>query len=115
MPTRFVAPAQVVLDANGDGQVVVGPSSADWLVRTTSVSTSTAVKRPTVILYLGGISDATFLEGTNSGSGDISNTEHLMVPGDLLYAVWAGGDAGARATLRVAGIAYSTGEGIEAF
>jgi hypothetical protein len=114
MPTPFTQPVQVTLDGTGAGQVVIGPAGFDWLVRRTSVKTSTAVKQPTATLYRGGVSDAAFLEGSFSGANDASDTVHLMQPGELLYCVWSGGDAGARATLVVSGLAYPPGEGIGA-
>jgi len=113
MPTPFAQPVQTVLDAGGAGQVVIGPAGVDWIVKLVTVSTSSAVKQPTASIYLGGVSPATLLEGSSSGSRDSSDTVYLMQPGDLLYCTWSGGDAGATATLRVAGLAYPPGEGIE--
>jgi len=101
--TRFVRSGQVTLDSAGEGQVTIGcPSGARWKVETTTTST-TSTTRTTASLYLGSPSPAAFLEGTYAGNRDTSNTVHQVLGGEILTCTWSGGDAGATATLRVAG------------
>lgn len=109
----FTAADSVVLDATGAGTVSLGPAGVDWVVRQTTVSTSTAVKKPQAITYLGGVSQAHQLDASFSGDGDASDTVFLLQPGTQLYAVWTGGDVGAKAFLRLSGIAWPAGQGIE--
>lgn len=110
--TPFVVPKTVRLDAAGEGQVEIGPAGQDWVTSLISVSTSTAVKKPLVSLYKGGISTANLLEDTYGN--DAYNDPVLLQPGELLYVTWAGGDVGATATLRVAGKSYPAGQGAAA-
>lgn len=105
-----MAPASVVLDSDGTGSCTVSPSGTDWLVMHTSVSTSTAVLKSRCDIILNGESDP--FEGTHSGSRDSSDTRHLVMAGETITAKWTGGDAGARATLRVSGVQVQTGHGV---
>ena len=99
----FKAVEQVTLNAAGGGQVTLSPPGVDWQITLASCSTSTRVKEPVFKLYMDGTSDANFLEGTYSGSQDATDTPHYVPAGSQLIGVWTGGDAGARATLRVTG------------
>lgn len=112
-PLRFSQTAQTVLDANGNGQVALGPPGADWVVTATTLATSTSVNQPIGNIYLGAVSQAALIDGTYSGSGDTSDTKYLLSAGEQVIATWTGGDAGAKATLRVAGLAWPSGQGAE--
>lgn len=109
-PARFTAVASVVLDASGDGSATVAPAGLDWLVMHTRVSTSTDTLIPGCDIHLNGESSA--YEGTLTGSGDESDTRHLVAAGESIEARWTGGDAGATATLRVSGVQIEPGHGI---
>lgn len=110
-PVRFSQTAVTKLDVNGNGQVGLGPPGADWVVMTTTVATSTAVKQPIANTYVGAVSQGTLLDGTYSGAGDTSDTRYLLTAGEQVIATWTGGDAGAQASLRVAGLAWPAGQG----
>lgn len=110
MALRDSIPAQTILDANGGGEASITVRS-EFLVEHTRVSTSTTVNQPKALLRLNGED----FEGTRSGgTGDVSDTRHLMLPNDTLTCVWTGGDPGATATLRIRGLAYPPGQGIKA-
>ena len=113
-PVRTSGSASVKLDANGNGQCSVGPAGVDWVITTTTVSTATAVKQPIANLYLNGVSQANLVDGTYTGSGDTTDTKHLLQPGEQLYATWTGGDPGTLAFLRVGAMAYPAGQGAAA-
>lgn len=111
-PTPFSNSARVVLDATGSGTANLGPGGVDWIVRTTTVSASTSVLQAQANTYHGGVSPANLVDGTLSGSsGDTSDTVMLLQPGDQLYCVWSGGDPGATAFMRCAGVSYPAGQG----
>lgn len=99
----FRAAGQVKLDATGTGQVTLAPPGIGWDVTLVSVTTSTRVKEPVFKLYADAVADASFLQGSFSGSQDASDTPLRVAPGQFLIGVWTGGDAGATATLRVSG------------
>jgi hypothetical protein len=109
---QFTASDRAVLDASGNGTASVGPMGADWVIRTTTVSTSTQVRKPQANTYRGGVSQANLVDGSSSGQGDTSDTVVLLQPGEQLSCVWTGGDVGATAFLRVTGVAYPAGQGI---
>lgn len=114
-PQRFVSPAQVKLDASGNGQVTVSPGSVDWVTTLITVSTSTATKHPQANLYLDQVAPTCLLEGTYTGDNDSTNTSHLVQSSQQLICAWTGGDPGATATVRVTGLAYPPGQGVQAF
>ena len=91
------------LDSSGSGQVDLSPpAGVTWEVSSVSCVTSTRVKEPVFKLYLDAVSDTAFLEGSFSGSQDTTGTPRT-VRDRTLIGVWTGGDAGARATMIVAG------------
>jgi len=99
----FRSAGSTKLDATGAGQVTIAATGPGWTVRHLSINTSTAVKEPTFRLYLDLVSPTSLLEGSYSGSQDSSDTVHTVQGGQLLIGVWAGGDAGAVATMLVSG------------
>lgn len=110
--TQFTASDRAILDATGHGVATIGPAGVDWVIRTTTVSTSTSVKKPQANTYRGGVSQANLVDGSSSGQGDTSDTVILLQPGEQLSCVWDGGDAGATAFLRVTGVAWPAGQGV---
>lgn len=111
-PTPFTASTRVILDATGQGVASIGPAGVDWLIKTTTVSATTQVLQSQANTYHGGVSPANLVDGTLSGSsGDTSDTVILLQPGEQLFCQWTGGDAGASAFLRVAGLSYPAGQG----
>jgi hypothetical protein len=106
----FRATGVTTLDANGAGQVVLAtPSGVDWMITHKELKVATNTKEPTATLYRGSPSPAGFLEGSYTGSHDTSSAHHLFRSGEILTCVWALGDAGARAELRIAGAQYPPG------
>lgn len=94
----------VTLDSSGSGTVKIGPTSSGqtWRITRASVQTSTAVKVPQALLYQG--NKTTFISGTVSGSNDTDDALNVLLTGSgYIMCVWTGGDAGAVATLTVAG------------
>lgn len=102
--------AQVTLDGSGNGTARTGPLSAreTWHPATASVRASSAVSEATCLTYIGDSpTQANFIDGTFSGSSGDSTDRVAGVPniktGWYVWAVWAGGDPGATATLNVNG------------
>lgn len=96
----------VTLDGSGNGSVKVGLTQASTVLapRLGIVSTSTANNTPECILYRGSSTaplayiDSTF-QGNGDSTGKVAGT--LYYPGQFIWAVWTGGDAGATATFQV--------------
>lgn len=109
-PQPFNRPASVTLNGAGYGYCTVTvPNGVSWEVDLLSVSTTAgfnATTNPPVCnLYRDSAPNQShFVEGTNSGNGDTSNTVHRLSGGDSLTAEWVGGTAATIATLRVQGM-----------
>lgn len=102
----------VVLDGSGNGTVQLTPDgpSEHWQATLASVKASSNTKEASCKIYAGpSATDQFFVDGTLSGStGD--STDRLAGydiartgPFPSIWAVWAGGDVGATATLVLAG------------
>lgn len=114
----------VTLDGSGNGVAVCGPTGLGnvWVPIQVAVSTSTNVSTPIANLYLGPLlppmslkvllktSQVTNLGGTATANNDsIGFVSNLTVPqGQALIVQWAGGDAGATATMVVTGTQIAT-------
>ncbi len=106
--TQLQIGASVVLDGSGNGQITLGPSITreHWDLVSADVSVSTAVLEATCVLYQAtGPTPTQRLGGTATGStGDTCGlTGVTLMPGQVILAVWAGGDAGKTATLAIVG------------
>lgn len=100
--------AAVVLDAGGNGTASAGPAIPGevWTPAAVSVKCSSHAAEALCTIYAGGgISGATFVDGTTWGSSGDSTTNLAgnLYPGQQIYAVWAGGDPGTTASLSVTG------------
>jgi hypothetical protein len=99
--------ASVVLDANGDGTASCGPQlpGTSWQPTSIAVSVSTNASEAQCNIYLGLSAEAGSLLGaTSTGStGDSDDCSQTVWPGQLLIAVWTGGDPRAVATMSVFG------------
>ena len=97
----------VTLDANGNGTVFIGPQLAfqRWKPSNAACSVSSNTKEPTFYLYNGRTTDQSRrVGGTWTGSNDQTDLNGIVLyPGSVLTGVWAGGDAGATATLSLTG------------
>lgn len=99
--------ANTVLDANGNGQVTLSPSSSRtvWNVSTIAVSGSSVNSIPSANAYLGSLQ----LGGTWSGTNDADNVGVMVWPGQSIVVKWSGGDPGAAASAYVYGTVTTTG------
>jgi hypothetical protein len=101
------ATAQVTLDASGNGTAFTGPGSflEVWSDLTVSVRCSTNVKEALCSVFTGASTDpGNYACGTTWGStGDSSTNVGTVQMGGNVFAVWTGGDAGAKATLSITG------------
>lgn len=104
----------VTLNGAGVGQAQIGPTLPGeiWQVGgpaaplTAAVSASSNTNEATAKIYAGGgVSGATFVDGTTWGStGDsTSKFANPVYAGQQVFAVWTGGDPGAIATLVITG------------
>lgn len=102
------ASASVVLDSGGNGTASTGPAvpGTVWNPAVVSVKASSNAKEAQCSIYAGGgVSAAEFQDGTTWGStGDsTSNVPGPVYPGQVITAVWTGGDPGATATVSITG------------
>jgi hypothetical protein len=102
--------ASVTLDGSGNGTLKMTPYSGTltWLPSIASVKASSANAEASCKIYIGpSATDQWFIDGTLSGStGDSTDRvagRQVDTHGNALWAVWSGGDAGAVATMTVAG------------
>lgn len=100
--------ATVTLDGTGAGTVKLGPRIGQrWNITNAAVKIPNAVKVPSASIYVGGSpTDANFVDGTFTGNFDATGriANFPISPQDNVWAVWAGGDIGAVATLSLIGI-----------
>jgi hypothetical protein len=97
----------VVLDGSGNGQCRIEPTAgARWRLRLANVSTNGVTNNPTCTIYRGSSSGPLQqIDFTNTGNS-ASSQKVAAAPffaGQALWAVWAGGDPGATATLQAYG------------
>jgi hypothetical protein len=104
--------APITLNGSGNGTASSGPLRVKehWQVSFASVAVATAVKQATCSIYVGtSLSSATFVSTTTLGSsGATCGINQDLQPGQSVFAVWSGGDAGEVATLTIFGT-YSIG------
>jgi hypothetical protein len=97
----------VVLDASGNGTVVLRPSNAHerWVITTTVVRVNSGTNIPSCVTYAGssGVTGGTPVDTTVTGNGDSSDTRVEINPGSFFTVVWTGGDVGATASVTVTG------------
>lgn len=96
--------SQVTLDSNGNGTCPsIGPVSPSetWTVTLISVQCATNLSEAIASAYLDGKLLGTTTWGS-TGDSDTGITQAIM-PGQQVYATWAGGDGGALATMVVMG------------
>lgn len=102
--------ASITLDGSGNGTLRMVPYSGSlaWLPSVVSVKASSAAAEASCRIYIGPApTDQWFVDGTLSGSSgdstDAVSGRQADTHGNSLWAVWAGGDPGAAATMTVAG------------
>lgn len=100
----------ITLDASGNGTAKLGPAAHGlvWKPTTASIKMSgpTPTGMATLFLYVGGsATDSNFVDSTydvQNDSTDRVNGQELTI-GQYIWAVWSGGNPGARATLTING------------
>ena len=102
--------ASVQLDGSGNGTLAMRPYSANliWMPDVVSVKVSTNNSEASCKVYIGpSATDQYFVDATITGStGDSTDRisgKQVDTHGNTLWAVWAGGDANATATMRITG------------
>lgn len=108
VPIHGEGTGQAVVNALGAAVVTVNPQGlgTKWYPVKADISTTSGVNdASTCQLFLGAQSVNTQIGGQSyAGGGDTFGLAgHILAPGDLLIAVWAGGNPGDIATLRVTG------------
>lgn len=97
----------VVLDANGFGAVIFGPSRPNtrWEVTRISVQVSSNVAEPAANVYRGNPASGSFITGTYAGSNDTDSSvnDGPLWPGEYYTCVWTNGDVGAVAVVTFGG------------
>jgi hypothetical protein len=104
MPFRTSGSAVVAADGTAEVSIYP-PGGVDWLLTLATVSTSTSVLQPVARAYV----NSRFVEGSDSGSQDASDTRRLLRANDEYKVQWTGADVGARATLTLEGNQYRAG------
>lgn len=105
---RLDVSGQVTLDAQGNGELELGPvpPRAQWLVARITVSvTGPTDPMPSCTVYDGTAHPSNLLDATWTGAQDVSDfgTPYPLEDGDRLTFRWEGGTPGTVATARLAG------------
>ena len=100
--------ASVTLNGSGAGTARLGPtgSGVTWYPRVVGVRVTPATNSPQCRIYAGpSATDDNFVDGTYTGNQNSSDAidGQVLRLGQYVFAVWAGGDAAAQATLTVTG------------
>jgi hypothetical protein len=109
MAVRLQESASVVLDVNGYGHVSLSPGNhagpAHWSIDGAVIQTSRPglAPVPSCQLYLNSMQASASLGLTYDGSFKAAGGSMNLSLGDVLYAVWTGGQVGDVATLTVTG------------
>jgi hypothetical protein len=108
VPIHGEGTGQAIVNGSGAAVVQVTPQGlgTKWYPVKADITTTTGANdQSTCQLFLGAQSVATQIGGTSyAGGGDTFGLAgHILAPGDLLIAVWTGGNPGDIATLRVTG------------
>jgi hypothetical protein len=117
-PQSFVRSVSTTLDASGNGfATLVCPNNVMWEVGSSSVFTNISATvlqtttQPAVSVYQDSTpNNLAFIEGTNSGDRDSSDTTYRLLPGQSLTAQWvtptvsASDHAGLLATFVIRGL-----------
>jgi hypothetical protein len=103
------ASASTVLNASGGGQAFIGPQNApgtqSWHVTGILVKTSRpgVAPIPACDVYLDNVDPGSIVATMYDGSRNQGSGDQILVQGQRLIAVWAGGQSGDVATLVLSG------------
>lgn len=100
----------VVLDSTGAGRIDIVATGGDWMISRVAVSTTSTVRQPTADMYRNGTAQVDRIDGTYTGSKDTAYNLGLFQTSETLIVIWAGGDAGATATLSISATQYDAGK-----
>jgi hypothetical protein len=101
--------AQTVLDGSGNGQVSLGPQRVKehWQVSSVGVNVSTMVNEAQCSAFVGvpgGLFGQFYGQTFTGSTGDTCGMGEIdLQPGQVVTAVWKGGDPGATAYMSVFG------------
>jgi hypothetical protein len=103
----LTAKAYVTLDGSGDGTACVGPLSPGevWSGLSAGVRVATNTDEAICTVYAGAAATPGYFAGATTwgSTGDSTGNLPVVKVGGNVWAVWTGGDAGAKATLTVTG------------
>jgi len=96
---------RAVADANGRAVATIQPLRAfeSWRVNRTTVENSSTVNVPVCKIYRGSIAPTNLIDGTYTGTFDVSGTEYTVPNGMAVVAEWTGCDVGSQCTFTLAG------------
>jgi hypothetical protein len=111
--SRLDTGGSVILDASGNGAIILRPSNAHqrWLVKNTVVQTNapaTSTVVPTCYVYVGGPTTNNAVDSTYTGNQDASDSVYDVPFGSFLTVQWLGGNAGDRASVSISGDSIQT-------
>lgn len=90
--------------ANGIGRVEFGPDGLNnWHVLRIAVLASSNTLEPQFRVYVDSEAPTNLLGSTYTGSGDSSDENLYLRPGQKLIGVWSSADVGAKVTMSVFG------------
>lgn len=86
---------------NGVATVTLGPNAANekWQVQNTTVQSSSSTATVARVFRNG----SSFIDGSNSGNQDVSDTLYELMPGEYILVQWTGASANASCTVTVMG------------
>lgn len=92
------------LDGSGNGTIRVSFPGRNTRLNRLTVATSPATREVLCRVYSNFVGDPYMVDTTyTGGTGDTSDTVHVLPDGDCIYVVWEGGDIGATATVTYSG------------
>lgn len=98
-------PSNVVLDGSGNGTLTFQPNGSNARITNLYVNVATSVAQAVCTMYKGQVAPSNIIDSTNSGSTGASAKGNIdLTDGEILYVVWTGGDAGARAFATFTGV-----------
>lgn len=97
--------ATAIADANGRAVAQIQPMKAfeRWRITRTGVQSTSTTKVPTARLYRGSETPSTFMEGSQSGNLDSTDTGYELRTGERILCVWSNNDVSAACTLTIEG------------
>lgn len=97
--------ATAVAGADGTARVKLGPlrSFERWDVASTTVASTSTVLVPTAKVYRGSEMPSRLIDGTFTGTLDVSDIAYKLRSGEQVLVVFTGNDVGAQCTITLEG------------